>query len=118
MEKARVDQIEGPDNSAVQGNEWSFPVGSGRTTQPIGELRQPREGCDVWRLHHRAYFAAPTAWPGSLIWSLAAFKPDQSISEDWAEQQDAHIAEADKSATTYITRSDANVAAIHHRMSP
>ncbi|MCF8570453.1 hypothetical protein L5G32_09260 [Gordonia sp. HY002] len=118
VEKARADHIEGPDNRVARGNEWSFPVGERRTTQSIGELRQPRQGCDVWRLHHRAYFAAPRVWPGSLVWSFAAFKPDQSASDDWAAIQNTHIAEADRSASAYITAYDADITAIHRRMSP
>ncbi|GAA4674566.1 hypothetical protein [Gordonia humi] len=76
----------------------------------------PRNGCDAWKLHHRAYFAAPTVWPGVLIWSLAAFKPDQSIATDWADRQDAQIETADRSAAQFIDDQDAVIAAVHDRM--
>ncbi|MFC3243970.1 hypothetical protein ACFOJ6_18395 [Gordonia humi] len=113
---ARSGEIEGPSNHVQRRNEWSFPVAAGRSVHPMGELRYPRNGCDAWKLHHRAYFAAPTVWPGVLIWSLAAFKPDQSIATDWADRQDAQIETADRSAAQFIDDQDAVIAAVHDRM--
>ncbi|MBB4135612.1 hypothetical protein [Gordonia humi] len=51
-----------------------------------------------------------------LIWSLAAFKPDQSIATDWADRQDAQIETADRSAAQFIDDQDAVIAAVHDRM--
>lgn len=103
--RARSDEIRGPDNKAVGGGEWSFPL-SAATEHPMGELRQPREGCDAWSMHHRAYFGAPTVWPGSIVWGLLAFKPDVSIDPNWHAIQDASIEAADDSVTRYIADTD------------
>lgn len=110
-------EIDGPDRSGTGVGEWGFPIG-GRTPHPMGELRQPRSGCDEWGLHHRAYFGAPEVWPGCLIWALLAFKPDSSLDPEWRAIQDASIDEAVRIVADYIAGDGEWVGAVRDRIPP
>ncbi|UOW93711.1 hypothetical protein SEA_WRIGLEY_48 [Gordonia phage Wrigley] len=116
--RACADQIEGPSSAGTGRGEWSFPVGSGFSSHPLGELRQPFDGCDEWGLHHRAYFGAPVSWPGALIWALLDFKPDSSINPKWREIQDASLATAGESVDRYIAATDDEVRGVRESVPP
>lgn len=117
VERACEGEIDGPDRSLNGAGEWGFPVGRD-TPHPMGELRQPRRGCDDWGLHHRAYFGAPQVWPGSLIWALLDFKPDSAVDSDWHSIQDASIETAVKAVADYIAADEQRVRSVRGLVPP
>lgn len=116
--RACTDEIAGPSSATAGYGEWTFPVGAAFSQHPLGELRQPRVGCDEWSLHHRAYFGAPSVWPGALIWALLDFKPDSSVDTSWREVQDASIIAASESIKGYISDTDGRVQSVRSAVPP